>query len=72
MAYNNGSTHRPPYTPEFRKQAEDIGVRLVGTLKGLAEGADIVLSLVVPKAALPAALEAAPYPWLPERKGKPK
>ena len=61
VAYNNGSTHRPPYTPEFRKQAEDIGVRLVGTVKELAEGADIVLSLVIPKAALPVALEVAPF-----------
>src|ERR1043166_744688 len=61
VAYNNGSTHRPPYTREYMKQAEDIGVTLVGTIRELAQGADIVLSVVTPKGALPAALAAAPF-----------
>ncbi|MDO8750572.1 MAG: NAD(P)-binding domain-containing protein [Dehalococcoidia bacterium] len=61
LAYSNGATNRPPYTPAFRKKAADAGVELVDTLEKLVGRSDVIFSVVVPSNALAVAREAAAY-----------
>ncbi|MDP6783433.1 MAG: NAD(P)-binding domain-containing protein, partial [Dehalococcoidia bacterium] len=61
VAFNNGTKNRPPYTDAFKQKAADIGVVLAATMEELVRGSDIVLSTVVPTAALEIAREASPY-----------
>jgi len=61
MAFNNGNRNRPPYSDAFKQKAGDIGVVLAATMEELVRGSDIVLSAVVPTAALEIAREASPY-----------
>ncbi len=61
VAFNNGNRNRPPYSDAFREYAAGIGVVLTATVEELVRGSDIVLSTVVPTAALETAREASPY-----------
>lgn len=58
-AYNSGHRYRPPYPPEYRRRAEEIGVTLVDTLGELAQRAQFILSVTSPASAVSGAQEAA-------------
>ncbi len=61
LAYCRGPRHRPPYTPAFRAEAAQLGVRLVDSLGALAGEAAVVVSAVATAAAEEVAAEAAAH-----------
>ncbi|MFC1904855.1 NAD(P)-binding domain-containing protein [Chloroflexota bacterium] len=61
IAYDNASRTKPALTQAFQQKAESIGIKLATTPKELANGSDLILSTVIPKASVAATTEAAPF-----------
>ncbi len=60
-AFCRGARNRPPYTPEFVEEAGRHGVTLVKSLDELAATSDLIVSAVLPTAAVEVSREVAPH-----------
>jgi 3-hydroxyisobutyrate dehydrogenase-like beta-hydroxyacid dehydrogenase len=61
VAFCRGARNSPPYTPEFRADAERLGVRLVDSTEALAREANVIVSAVATAAAGPVAEDVARF-----------
>lgn len=60
-AFCSGSRNRPPYTEDFIEKAKQRGASLVGSLSELVETSDLLVSAVIPQAAVTVGRDVARY-----------